>query len=444
MAEAALTSLAEEIPDQNGAVETIKSDFSVFAFTALHLSRKLSLSDSAALLDSAPLELMRRASPEDLSQILRHAAERCGPSPAGVDIALNNARIRHAIVSASSAELLAAHFDVNPESAYSCALFRQVGNALIAWNYPQVYRRALTLVRRDASLDSIVEKILGFSPTLLGLTIAQRWGLSPELLRGMGDKTPYDRAKGALLLGGDRLNEVCSLGEAVAQCTEPAAYPGALERWPEVRATVERLAGSGALLKLRDALAYNARVYLAVEPPIFNLPPEIVDSPSIDAPRSASGFRANLFAQRCPEGIQDLFRNLYVSIDGGRRDSAIAALLNSIAPTLGFKSGCVFLHEIDTDLLKPHFTAGDLRPVDYPTFRLNGVSTDPITITFLRETSHDPLRDGSAITGALGEQRHTGVLKLIAGPELRGLPASELDLLFRAFRKAVEDCLDIV
>jgi len=434
---AALLSGLETTPDRETLVATVKSDFSVFAFVSLHLSRKANLESAAGLLDEAPLELIRNATTHDLIAILRQASARCGSSPSGLESGANDQRIRHALVSASSAEIIAASVGIKPETAYTCALFRQIGSALIAWNYPQVYRRALTLVREDASLDSIIGKILGFTPTLLGLTIAQRWSIAPELLRGMGDRTTYARVKESALVEGDRLNEICSLGEAIAQSTEPAAFPAAAKLWPETRAMLERVAGDGALLRLRDTLAYNARVYLAVEPPVFFLPPEIVEPALESAPPKEPRFATNLFAQRCPEPIQSLFRDLYTSIEGGRPDSAITALLQSIAPTVGFKAGCVFLHEVDTDLLKPRFTTGNLRPVDYPTFRLSQGATDPVTVTFLRTTSHEPLREGSSITGVLGQTPRAGVLKLVAGPELRGLSSGELELLFRAFRKAL-------
>jgi hypothetical protein len=430
--------------DREKLITTVKADFSVFAYTALNLSRKARLNQTAELLDDAPVELIRKASVADLSEVLRHAAARCGGMPNGVDINFNNLRIRHAIVSASSAELLAQSFDVDPQMAYTCALFRQIGSALIAWNYPQAWRRALTLVREDTPIDSIIGKILGFTPSLLGLTIAHRWGIAPELLRGMGDTTIYNRAKESAVLNGERLQELCTLGETIAQATEPAAYPAAVKMWPQVRATVERRVGPDAFARLRDSLAYNARVYLAVEPPIFKLPLELLEPSGDTSPRApTSRFGSNLFAQRCPEPLQALFRDLYVSIDRGARESALTALMNSIAPTAGFKGGCVFIHEADTDLLKPRFTAGDLRPVDYPTFRLRGEAADPVTVTFLRVSSHEPLRDGSSITGALGETPHAGVLKLVAGPELRALPSAEIDLLFRAFRRALEDCLEL-
>lgn len=427
--------------DREKFVATVRSDFSLLTFTSLHLARSTGAAPRADLLDHAPLDLIRIASPTDLGAILRQAKGRCGPSPADASAGENGARVKHAIVSASSAEIIAHATGIDPETAYACALFRQLGNTLIAWNYPHVYRRALTLVRSDAPLDLILGKILGFTPSLLGLTIAQRWNITPVILRGMGDQTAYSRVKESALSAGDRLNEICTLSESIAQSTEPGAYPAAVRRWPEIRATFERLAGPAALDRLRDTLAYNARVYLSVVPPVFHLPPELVETPAKPAVVS-SRFEGNSFAHRCPEPIRHLFRDLYAGLEGGQRARALTALLRSVAPTVGFKGGCVFIHEIESDLLRPRYTAGNLRPIDYPTFRIGTSNDDPVTVSFLRADSTDPIHDDGAITGAIGETRRTGVVKMLPGPELRALNADELDLLFRAFRKALEDCLE--
>lgn len=438
VAERAITTL-DRFGNRSEFHAIIRADISLVTLTALELYRAQSSATEA--FDGEPLEIIRRADPTVLRDILERAVQQAAPNVATFS-ADQHSRLRHALVAASAAEVLAPSFGAGQDAAYACALFRQLGAILIAWNYPQVYRRALSLVRLETSLDEIITKILGYSPLTLGLTIAQRRNVPPEILRGMGDQTIYTRARSGALASGDRLKELCTLGETVAETFDPMMFPGTARRATAIRATFENHAGRSALTQLAATMRTNARIYLELIPPVFALPDDIAAEADIPSgPIDTETHLSNPFVARCPEHIREIFRDAYAKLLGGGTDSNVQLIFQSLVMTLGFKSGCVYLFDSRVELLRARYSAGDRRPIDYRPVPVANASDDPVAAVFARPHDRAPFIDGSTMFGVLGEARPSGALRLVLGPELRRLPPPEIELLFNALRRTVEDCV---
>jgi hypothetical protein len=427
-------------PSRDELIALIRGDISLLTLTTLELYN----AESSAVepFDGAPLEIIRRADPATLATILERAKGHGMPCSDAIAPEQSSC-LRHAIVSASAAEVLAPAFDAERDTAYTCALMRRLGTLLIAWNYPQVYRRALSLVRSDTSLDGIISKIIGFSPLTLGLTVAQRRNVPPEILRGMGDQTVYSRAKHGALATGDRLRDLCTLGEGIAETFDPLTFPETVPRAAMIRATFEQRAGRACLARLQATLAANARIYLEITPPMVILPPQL-DPYRDGAPTMPPASCArNPFVVHCPSSLWDIFAAAYSKLGRGRSEANTQAIFQSLAPSLGFKSGCIYIFDPLSELLKPRYTAGDRRPIDYRPVSPAEPRADPVGTVFAQPFPGGALRDGGTITGTLGASRPVGVVSLTLGPELRGLSAAELELLFAALRRTIEDCLDL-
>src|SRR5262249_37415849 len=148
-------------------------------------------------------------------------------------------RFRESLLSASAAEILASKNAIDPEDGFSCGLLRQLGLTLIAWNYPRVYNRAMECITPNEGLDFQLQKVLGFSPSLLGLTFAQRWNLSDEILVALGDRkkrfsvSASERSDSGAQHVGEMLSKICEVSEALARANDPEHYPTALRDWEE-------------------------------------------------------------------------------------------------------------------------------------------------------------------------------------------------------------------
>ncbi len=169
-------------------ITDLKQDTALYLFCLRRLAELASMDPDASSFARSPQLLFKDAP-------LPHFRDALAVQPHGVSTHhQDETKSEHAkcceqaVVAATAAEALSKSFELDDADAYSCALLRQLGITLIAWNYPHVYNRVITGILPGQNPDELLGKMLGFSPQLLALTVAREWKLAPEILRGMGDR----------------------------------------------------------------------------------------------------------------------------------------------------------------------------------------------------------------------------------------------------------------
>jgi HD-like signal output (HDOD) protein len=85
-----------------------------------------------------------------------------------------------------SREVAAAVGYTNPEEAYICGLFRNLGEVLIACNYPDEHSQIIVILdAEDIPERAACLRVLDFSWDDVGLRVATRWNMPPAMRIGM-------------------------------------------------------------------------------------------------------------------------------------------------------------------------------------------------------------------------------------------------------------------
>ncbi len=442
-------------------LQDLKQDFALFTYVTKKIigrKRAFGAQDPAG---GTPANLFRDSSAEDLSEILNVEPDQISSHRMNEITELQTLRLKQTMMSASVAELMAEKATIDPETGFSCGVFRQLGLTLIAWNYPHVYKRALTTLKPNDKVDAVLSKILGFSPTNLGLAIARTWGLSDEIRAGMGDKlVPHTPELKSV---GETLDKICRVGEALARASDPEHYPTAKHDWNEAKVAIEAALGSDGMDILRLKLDQYCLAYIRVAPELFQFPGDLNQdkdhsaknprSPQAAAPqKKRSIIKNNTYIKHCPEDIQQELTSLYEQLDGVTiSKGSVDTLTKRVIPLAGFIHGCVYLIEPDTLSLVPRLIIGgeDSRQFRAVNYKSTSSEFDPIVAAF--KCQHPIMEDGvvvddklvSYVAGALGEMQKAGVLYLEISDDLLKSRNQSALLVFKALRQALADCLNL-
>ena len=429
----------------------LKKDVSLYGYCIKRLSQKRHEGILPEESGCLPARLISGAPRDLLREIFSVSAERISPHRLRESSKEQLSRLKDAIIAASVAELMSTPADIDPETAYGCGLFRQLGMALIAWNFPHVYKRVTTAEQNTQELEAGLSKMLGFSPTMLGMAVVRRWDLSREFMIGMGDKEALAEARplSPEYKIGQRLDHICQVGEVLAQASDPLRYPNLKYEWHEAIEEIQKVLGSSALAILRHKLDENCVHYLKLAPELFNCEGSIEPGGAQPQRKSPALLaQSNKYIQRCPEEMQSALKEIYEAMDGVSlaRDS-VEKLTHEIIPQAGFTRGCIYLLEPGSMTLMPRLTigrSGDFKPVRYTS---QNAGLDPVVAAFrcnnpiLEERVMIDGRPASFITGTLGEVQKAGVLYLQFRVEADPQHGSRMMNVFKAIRQTLSDCL---
>jgi hypothetical protein len=362
-------------------------------------------------------------------------------------------RLSYSMTSASVAQALAENSNVDPNLAFSCALFRQLGLTLISWNYPHVYKRVMNSLKPEDQLDNSLTKMLGFSPAMLGLTIARRWTLAPELCIGMGDPVAEETVQESRVKAiGDTLEKICQIGEAFARANDPEHYPTAKADWDMAQNQVTVILGPNGFKKIKERIVQNCEFYSQLNPDLFNPP---LDPQAISAPKTRANsalLSANIYVKQCTPGIQELLGKLYDQMDGQQvSKNCIDFLAKEIIPASGFLGGCIYLIEPDTSRLVPRLALGTVSinsfsPTNYMTY---SDVFDPVVAAYkcktpiMEENVQIGDRTISYVAGVIGDIQRAGVLYLELSEAQVQRKTSNVLGCFKAIRQALSDSLNL-
>lgn len=436
-------------------INDLKGDYALFTSCLRSLVEMMKEEDSPLPASSRPSELLEQGGLERLKTIIALEEKRTTPHQLDGGNDLQLARFQEALLSASTAEVLAQDSDISADDAFASALLRQLGYALIVWNYPGLYQECFLALGEDASLDIMLTRKLGFSPALLAMRVLHSWGIGPELIEAWGLVDFYEEEDEEGLVRsatGATLAELCQIGEALARANSPVNYPSAREDWEFARYAIEERIGSEGLEAIHSRFHEHCDHYITYLPHIFK-PAPLFDTSKFRAFEELDPeFAKNPLIVACEPELGRLLRRLYQAIDNNADTKAnLRYLVDEVIPNSGFQSGCIYSIDPGLMVLLPQLQIGqselrEFKPVDYSLVSSNSdiiavgyQSSDPV-VGYGDSKAGSPV---SVVVGVFGGTRRAGVLYL-EKPGIISSNFNEGDLLhYRALRQALNHCLGL-
>lgn len=420
-------------------IRDVKKDPALFTFCLKELVRMVNEGGESPLGKEPPTEALKKLGMVRLRAIIDIDTVECSTHVMTQMTDAQARALRKTLVSSFTAETLAPAMNMSPEIAYSCAILRQLGHTLIAWNYPTIYAKALA---SSENIDTYLNRTFGFSPSLLAVTVARSWGLSPEVRIAIGDKSD-DRSSFEARIVGETLQKICRIGEMFA------GDRGSPE-WASARDAIVGYLGERGLDVLERRLAERCGVYYAYAPHCF---PLAFGGALEEKEKPASTHSRNPYVTGIDQSLQPLFDKLYEQIDPGcASKESVDYLLNDIVPKAGFDSGCVYLVELDHGLLLPRLFVGNARKTrEFKAVRFTSTENEshPVVKAYKGSvpiSGRKNSREGEPryfVAGAVGNKQRAGVLYLESTKPPDEKAAAPSKQIIKAIRQALTDCLGL-
>ena len=435
-------------------ISEIKTDFALYSLCLKEIKGQ-SLQKGGEVLTHSD-DLFKLAGQKRIAEIVVQIATQESAFPLEEATAEQLHRFRETLICTSSAEVLADHRNIPREDGYASAFLRQLGLNLVAWNYPEQYRKALTSRKAEERLEDELTKLLGFSPNLLALSVTKDWGLPKQVLAAAGKEQDLDNLsepdKKAFKSAAENLTKLCEISEAFARSNHPEYYPSAMNDWGYANTELHEILGDNAFSLIQEQIKQNSLGYLKVSPQHFRILLKKNPEKSIQDAASPKLFRQNKYIKHCAPSTQTALFELYQQLEQsyGISREAITNLTRKIIPDAGFGNGCVFLLELSEMHLVPSLKIGKF-PMDrakkYHALSMQTRSTNPVTSAYHCNTpiieSNFTLSDqgSSCIAVVLGIKQRVGVLYLEPDSSLLEAKDSTPLLRFKAMSQALHDCL---
>lgn len=438
--------------DGNGAqlVQDLKADFAYFTY-CLHKMKSEEINDGAN-----PLEGLYQSEDQRLKDILMSSANEISKHDISSAEHGQAQRFKFTVLSCSAADLFANSQKSDNDMAFTCTLLRQLGLNLVAWNYPTIYTRALSLVRAaNASIDEILEENLGFSPSLLANELIFTERTCPLIKKASGivgsngassqsdNQTQTDQAT----IG------ICEISEAFAQLNDPEHYPQISRNFETVIMQVDQYLGEGGMSTIMNSVNAKYARYVSAMPEVFKVDSSLEQHmEKVASDYTNKIFEKNTYAQRCSDKIKRELKEVYRHVSRGQLSSmGVGHLVNRVIPLAGFTQGCVYLLDSKKMMLVPKLRIGASSLERYKAINCSLVSPEGSLIVEALYCSMPIKQEGvflhndlvSPILGPLGSKEPMGVLYIEMGPVLLAQQMEEPLVLFKAIRNAFNDCLNV-
>jgi hypothetical protein len=370
---------------------------------------------------------------------------------------LQASRLRETAIVASTAELLSAKTNLNPDTGFSRGVLRETGLNLIAWNYPSLYSRVLRKLAKGQSLDEQISQELGFSPVTLAMRVLQPSATTTS----DNEQALHDSSWGDY----DRL---CEIGAALARADSPETYPSAENDWKLANEYLQKTVGAEGIALIRAKAAEYSKEYAKSLRGIFKSIREFNPERSVQSYRKQSNCINNRYMKQCSTEVQTALQSLYNHLsESNATGTALEILIRQIIPDAGFTGGCVYLVDPAAFALTPRTVFGNVQLRTIERVMLKQAFVDPQDEDFSGAVSvnsfapdlaatalsraqpvierHEDMNNGG-ITGmyaSLGDLRKVGVLYLEA-PEASDIESDHKTMCtFKAMRKALSDALKL-
>lgn len=443
----------------------LKKDFSLYMYCLKELSkmaRAETESNNASELANTknPLQLIKQANLNTLKTILSTPENKIS-AHSFKEISANQAKqIQSSLISAGTAEVLSIRYEIDPEAGFSAALLRQLGLTLIAWNYPHVYNRSVVAITPQHSLDDLIDKVLGFSPTLLGIQIASGWDLPTEIRQAIGERVSFTQEKDQSDFEiekrksvAEKLANFCEIGEALARANDPEHYPSAAADFKTAETQIKDHLGPKGLALIQKRIGQISEHYTKVNPTLF----KVCEAQEISQKATTISFTKTLVAKNnylkyCPPLLKENITDAYNSITPGQvsKDS-IDILTKQAMPNAGFLKGCIYLVDPVSMRLIPRLKIGDVNLSRFKAVYFDSISssTDPIATAFrcktpiLEENVFVNNEKVTYVAGVIGTNEKAGVLYLEVSSRATQTNSQNALVLFKAIRQALNESLNL-
>ena len=426
-------------------IDAIRQDFSLFGYCLRQVSRNTRRDnlkwELVEALDKMPISELLRVLPSNEKQISSHEMQESSPE--------QRESIQHFFISASTVALLARSASVDELTAVCAEFFRQVGYALVSWNYPRIYAKAVASQNSDwDALDKTLQKIVGASPRDIGVALAKDWHASEELLEIINSAN-VNLANGGADIKIDSktpekevIKHLCNIGETLAKSAKPEQedmFKGASE-WA-VKAVVE-IAGNTGLKELSQTIDDQWSGYIAA----------LSEGDSPTSSENATQVFTNELLDECPPSVRNLLGNCYSMMTAGKPSAlALRQLVESTITECGFSKGCIFLVDPKELRMLPHIVIGGGSKDSFRPGYLQSIGTrnDPLTTAYV---TMGPVRGFSYFAGSktlaymatsLGQGEKRGVLYLETGNEEMLQDEHKLATIFHAILLTLGHALNI-
>jgi hypothetical protein len=263
---------AYEISERPKTIAIIKQDLGLFTYCLKDLlsNPQLRLADSNIL----PFDLLVSCPAQDLKRIIEKVQTEIFHQIEPETTVHQDRTLYIPVVSAMLSSRLAPAVDLDPENTFMTAILRQLGLALIAWNYPSLFKKAVHRVAPGYSIDKAIYFILGFSSLSLALSLAQRLEISPSIIEGMRRESKDARAK--------QLIRICKIGESLARSEDLWMTIAAQDLAKEAITEVDQLLGVSGMEEIKKSLEENCSLLFDKVPGILraNNPEDSTEKPS--------------------------------------------------------------------------------------------------------------------------------------------------------------------
>lgn len=442
-------------------IDDLKTDFSLLTFCLRKLETVVPTENASA----NPINTLRQLEIDQLKAILAPTDSEISSHRFDDMRDVQALRLRHSLISCGTAELIARNTNSDPDFAFSCALLRQLGFMLVAWNYPGSFQKALASVLATGNdIESELAKIVGFEPAMLGFEVTLHWNTCPELRSALGWRTvtpapkapqsfPETVAATELRKKAEAVGRYCELGETFARVNNQHHYPQAVQQWKQVEKELRALLGENAVSTVSEHVRELCRSFVSVSSEIFGA--EI--SPDLTVKKANTAFVAKLmdensYVKRCPAPIQTEFKEVYERISQGEVSTeGVNLLVSRLIPNAGFVRGCIFLVDNSKAQLVPRVRIGDSTGRQYKAVSCSasGEHSNPISEAFHCAT---PLKQERAflhndvvshVSGKFGNSEKGGVLYLEMSERLLLQENHTAVVYFKAIRQCLDHCLNL-
>lgn len=338
----------ELLRDRAALLRELMADPSLFLLGVRELTKRLTGSASAEQLE--PSALVSASSERDISEIFGAAPESFCCVPYHVGGEHPQRRAAQAMVSAVTTGMLAAVQGHKEDLSYSCALFRQLGLMLIAWNHPHLYARISAALEADETLDEALARVLGISPSLLGLSLAREWRVCPIIRAAMGDDVPEESEEVREVA--EKIRGLCEVGERIAQIAEGQARESRLQEYEEACTFVLQALGANGLNDIFsrvEKICKNVRTVF----PAFSTPGTPLETGAMKGPKD------NPHLAAVPRFLQEHLQFVYERFAKGAAPEELRSVLDQAVRSLGFTRAIIYLLDPVQAVLHPRLALGD-------------------------------------------------------------------------------------
>lgn len=435
--------------DLNSLISEVKGDLSLFTFFLRKLVSLLNDEGVEVPAQSNPFELLEWAGVNRLKQILLLPDRSISPHSLDTMSSSQRSRLEEMMISASASEVIAESLGASSEDAFSAAIFRQLGYALIAWNYPTVYERAALTVTPERSLDKILTEMLGFSPRTLALSLISEWSIGPGVMKALTEDEELSNATPENIAVLGTLSHICHVGETLAKANNPKLYPGNRANFIKAKEIVTKTVGRNGLKKIAEKALNNSQSYLTTLPDIFRGAFIFDPVPFIDLNDLAAS-NTNPYVEKTEAPIKKRLESLYEKIRGSLSpEENVRELVKDIIPLAHFAGGCVYSIDPSEGLLVPQLEIGKKFTGTYSAvqYDVQNEKQDFILEAFqssevlTRRILVEPGVIHVGLARSLGYSQRVGVLYLEVKDDLFDANREKILNHFNAFAYTLFDCL---